>query len=158
MRENELRRLSEIHIRGDEIRTLEEDLRVWTLARNIITRLEAGGMSSEDSCEEAGEVVYRVKIVVWRRRLEAILRLIDRQRKLDPTLYTTRGSKGARRVRVPEGTLEEDWQWKSRRIHQEGLPEVLYDPDWLQNVLGERAVFSLEVSREEFEYFDIDTR
>src|ERR1700742_2246146 len=110
-------------------------------------------MSSEDSSEEDGQITYRMKIVVWHRRMEAILRLIDRQRKLDPTIYTPRGAKAVKRIRIPEGTPEADWQWKSRRIHQEGLPEVLYDPAWLQNVVGKHGFLALQVSREEFEYF-----
>jgi hypothetical protein len=146
----------EIHIESDEIRTLAQDLRIWQLARDVILRLGANGMSSEDSSEENGEVVYRVKIVIWRRRMEALLRLIDRQRTLDVSMYTSRGSKGVKRVRIPEDILESDWHWKSRRIHQIGLPEVLYDPEWLQNVVHDRAVVSFTVSREEFEYFDID--
>jgi hypothetical protein len=157
MRERALHRLktSHIQIESDAIRTLNDDLRVWNMARNIILRLGTGGMSSEDSCEEDGEVVYRVKIMVWRRRMEQLLRLIDRQRIDDSSMYTPRGSKGVKRLRIPEGTLESDWQWKTRRIHQEGLPEILYDPDWLQNIMGDRALLSFTVSREEFQFFDI---
>lgn len=82
-------------------------------------------------------------------------RLIDRQRTFDPTLYTAKGSKGVVKERIPEGTLEQNWEWKSRRIHIDGLPEVLYDPEWLQNIRGRQAFISLQVSREEFEFFSI---
>jgi hypothetical protein len=158
LRENALTEArTTINIHSNEIRTLEEDLQIWIMAKNIITRLGAAGMSSEDSSLEDGTTYFRVKIVIWRRRMEAILRLIDRQRLLDPTIYTPRGSKGVKRDRIPEGTLESDWQWKSRRLHTDGLPEVLYDPDWLQNILHDRAVVSLNVSREEFDYFEIES-
>jgi hypothetical protein len=148
-------RTRQIEIESNEIRTLEQDLRIWTMAKNVITRLGEGGMSSEESCEEDDKVVYRVKIMVWRRRMEELLRLVDRQRRIDPTIYTPRGSKGVERIRIPEGTLEEDWQWRTRRIHQEDLPEVLYDPDWLQVILGQRAAITIRVSREEFDYFNV---
>jgi hypothetical protein len=158
MREKALReaRTTTVHIHDDEIRALEEDLRIWILAKNVIARLGAGGMSSEDSCEENGKVVYRVKIMIWRRRMEALLRLIDRQRFVDSTIYTQRGSKPGIRERIPDNMLESDWQWKSRRVHSDSLPEALYDPAWLQNICGDRAFLSLQVSREEFQYFDVE--
>jgi hypothetical protein len=157
MRTNALNALrnAQVIIESDRVRTLEEDLQVWTFAQSLIERLGAGGMSSEDSDVEDGQPIYRVKIVVWRRRMEALLQLIDRQRSLDPSLYTARGSQGVKRIRIPEGTLEENWEWKSRRMHLDGLPEVLYDPEWLQVIRKEHAVVSLCVSREEFEYFKV---
>lgn len=146
-----------IDIESDESRTLQEDLRIWEMAGAIINRLGPEGMSSEDSeSEEDGKVVFRVKIVIWRRRMEAILRLIDRQRYFDNTIYTQKGAKPGKRLRIPEGVLEADWQWKSRRVHPDGLPEALYDPSWLQNIQGSHAVLSFQVSHEEFEYFEIE--
>jgi len=150
-------RTRRIDVCSDEIRSLEADFKIWMFAKDLIQRLGEGGMSSEESCEEEDKVVFRVKLMLWRRRMEKVLRLIDRQWRLDPTIYTQRGFKGADRMRIPEGTLEEDWRWKTRRIHQDGLPEVLYDPDWLQNITGQRAVISLNVSRDEFQYFELLT-
>ena len=158
MREIALQRTrTTVHIESDQICTLEEDLHIWKMICNIIIKLGAAGMSSEDTSFEDRETVYRVKVMIWRWRMEKILQLVDRQRVEDPTLYMQRGSKGVKRVRIAQGTLESNWQWKSRWIHPENLPEVLYDPDWLQNILGNRAVVSFQVSREDFKFFDFES-
>ena len=58
-----------------------KDLHFWRWALKVIKRYEAGGMSSDESDNEAvaGQApVYRVKVMVWRRRIDDLLKVFGR--------------------------------------------------------------------------------
>lgn len=107
-------------------------------------------MSSDKSdCEEsvAGQKVFRVKIMVWRRRMEELLNQIDDLRHSDAGLFTQRGSTGIKRLRPDYGNPE--WP-RSERGPGQYLPYSLYDSDWFSQVAPEVRQTTLHVSAKEF--------
>lgn len=129
----------------------DKDLHFWKWALEVIKRLKAEGMSSDESGGEnlGVERVYRVKIVVWRRRMEDILELVDRGRR-DRGIFSLCGSTGVTRLRCPAGST--DWP-KSTRDVAESLPYIFYDEDWFTSVGTAARQATLHVSREEFKWF-----
>lgn len=106
-------------------------------------------MSSDESDTETNvhgiEVpVYRVKILAWRRSMEEELALIDQCRKY-ATMNWTRGSRPGERRRHPDNA-------ESSRQAVKGLPESLYDAEWLNRRSKQYKEETLLVSKEEFRW------
>ena len=110
-------------------------------------------LSSEESGDDyTGDKyrrIYRVKIMVWRRRIEDLLRIIDGARHGDNLLFSLRGFTGVDRIR-PDYS-DPDWP-RSRRSPMEELPYVLYDEDWFEEVDIDIRMATLHVSAEEFKW------
>lgn len=143
-----------VHLKGGE-GDPDGDLRFWKWSLDVIQRLKADGMSSDESGgeDQIGERIYRVKIMVWRRRIEDLIQHIDRGRR-DVGIYSLRGSTGCKRLRAPPGPYPQDWPETSRNP-LESLPYVFYDEDWFQRVSADVRQASLHVTREEFEWFQM---
>jgi hypothetical protein len=109
------------------------------------------GMSSDETDYEGLEVVYRVRILPWRRDVTGYLDIIDRERKLpDQMVYSRAGSKPTKRVRA-------DHHPESTRKAPKGLPSTLYDRGWLEG-LSKHKQSALAISREQFEWLEIELR
>lgn len=126
------------------------DLEIWEWLAGVLGRLGHEGMSSDDSSVEGHETVYRVKILNWQRQIQNYLDIIDQQRKLEPSIYTGRGSKGVKRVRV-EG------YHSSTRDPVVGLPRSFYDDSWFREMENVGRDWTLHVSPEEFEWIPLRT-
>ncbi|HEV7738570.1 MAG TPA: hypothetical protein VGO47_14515 [Chlamydiales bacterium] len=120
------------------------DIKIWAWLRVMLQHLGPEGMSSEDTCTEGLETVYRVKILNWRHNIENELSIIDRQRILDADIFSPRGSKPAKRLRSDGNPV-------STRKPVKKLPRALYDDAWYQLKPKEYRELTLCVSKEQFE-------
>lgn len=102
-----------------------DDLEFWKWALEVIRRLGAEGMSSDETANELNsghDHIYRVKIMVWRRRMEDVLKIIDGSRHAGNGIFSLCGSTGLHRTR---SSPEEPNAWpRSRRPPLESLPYV----------------------------------
>lgn len=135
------------------------DLEFWKWALTVIERLGAEGMSSDESCGEetaTHERIYRVKIMVWRRRMEDVLKIIDECRHGSNGIFSLRGSTGLKRIRPP---TDEPQTWpRSKRPAGEHLPFVFYDEHWFNEVDVGVRVSTLHVTQEEFRWAQLYSR
>jgi hypothetical protein len=133
----------------------DKDLEAWRWLRDIIERLGVNGMSSEESDVETNaegleRVVYNVKLLVWRRDIEEELEIIDKccqYAKANGTRGTTPHER-RRRARNRQ----------SNRDPVPGLPEILYDKEWLQKQSRQYRELTLRVSKEEFQWLKLKKR
>lgn len=117
-----------------------DDVAVWEWLGNMLDWLGQEGTSSDESEEGAIEVLFRVKLVPWRRPMDKYLDLIDGMRVTEP-IFPPQGSKPQRRIRG--GGLQ------SCRNAVEGLPKCLYDEPWLKRNA------TVSVSKEAFEWLTL---
>ncbi|KAF9491427.1 hypothetical protein BDN71DRAFT_1510420 [Pleurotus eryngii] len=102
---------------------------MWQWASEVVETLGVGGMSSEESdtdSEDKAECTLKVKKMAWRRNIDKMLQEIDDCRigaKATTGVFGKQGSKPMKRTRLAELV--------SRRQATAGLPEVLYDQEWL---------------------------
>lgn len=138
-----------------------EDLELWKWALEVIERLAADGMSSDESGgEESGvsqqDQLYQVKIMVWRRRMEDVLKLIDDCRHSENGIFSLRGYTGLKRKRPPTNA---PGNWPvSHRPAMEQLPVVFYDEDWFKAVDINVRMTTLNVSAEQFRWALLHSR
>ena len=133
-----------IRIRADDE---ESDVALWKWLRELLIRLKAEGMSSDESdVDEYHRKVYRVTIMVWRRQeITDCMKLIDKERDGDDGGYSAQGAQPRMRIR---GTLNAD----SSRKPVRGLPRKLYDERWFEK---NHRKFSMNVLREQFQWINI---
>jgi hypothetical protein len=106
-------------------------------------------MSSDESDVDGLQVVFRVKILPWRReKVAEYMQLIDEQRSINRDLWAPQGAKPVRRLRG--GPTQ---QLISKRIVKE-LPASLYVEEWKKDT---RRSIILQVSQEDFEWMHLMT-
>jgi hypothetical protein len=129
----------------EEIAT--DDVEIYEWLRNVVETLGNEGMSSdESSVEDDGTVIYAVKQLPWRRRIDKELSIIDSLRTQEPTLYSARGSRPIKRHRGADSPV-------STRKPVRGLARAFYDEEWLQRQPhGGRR---LEVSEKPFRWMKL---
>lgn len=125
-----------------KVQNKDRDLPTWKFFRELLQYLGPGGMSSEDPATEiqGGRPysVFRVKVCEWRAsEVKSYLRLIDKAGAKDR-------SRAFRRV---------DTVTLGSAPPPKGLPQSLYDPNWLASTKAENPDFEeeWEVSREAFQ-------
>jgi hypothetical protein len=124
------------------------DLEIWEWLQEMLEWYGQEGMSSDETDYEGLEVVYRVKVLPWRRDVSGYLDIIDRECKLeDQMIYSRAGSK-------PTKCIRGDNHPTSNREALMGLPSTLYDSEWLDN-LSQRKRATLCISKERFEWLAI---
>lgn len=136
-----------------------QDLRFWEWALTVIQRLQAEGMSSDESADDAvhpGAQIYRVKIMIWRRRMEDILQIIDQARHSKNGIYSLSGSTGLTRTRPPVN-VPADWP-QSTRNPVEALPYIFYDQTWFHRESPDVRAAVLHVTAEEFQWAQVFSR
>lgn len=127
----------------------EEDLGAWKWLKSLLDFLGADGMSSDESSStDRLETVFRVKIMVWRRKMEDCMDIIDQQRIVDPEIYAAQGTKPVKRIRGPENP-------NSHRLPVTGLPRSLYNEGWLASKSEHYRQLTLHVSKEQFRWINI---
>lgn len=137
------------------------DLEFWQWALKVIQRLGAEGMSSDESVDELNtprgqDRLYRVRIMVWRKRVEEFLKAIDECRQAENGIFSLRGSMGLKRTRPPN---DEPAAWpRSSRPPVECLPFVFYDERWFNEVDANVRMATLHVTAEEFRWAQIYSR
>ncbi|KAG9313663.1 hypothetical protein JVU11DRAFT_5999 [Chiua virens] len=103
-----------------------EDAEIWVWLTDILKQLGLDGMSSNESVAEDNiHMVYRTKVMLWRRDIERELEIIDNQRFVDTDIYTPRGSKPVKRMRGKRSA-------PSAHHPVAKLPKVFYDKTWLK--------------------------
>ena len=106
-------------------------------------------MSSDESDEEEGSVIYRVKTLPWRRDIRAHLDYIDK-RRYDGGAYSHSGAKP--RMRSRRRYIE------SKRGPVLELPRSFYDEGWMCIDSDEQASVALATPDEDFEWPDVRIR
>lgn len=143
----------------DEAGDPHNDLEFWKWALEVIQRLGAEGMSSDESSDESGpgrNRIYRVRIMVWRKRMEDVLKMVDECRQAENGIFSLRGSTGLTRSRSPP---DEPTTWpRSCRPPLEHLPYVFYDEKWFGDVDVNVRMATLHVSAEEFRWAQLYNR
>jgi hypothetical protein len=134
-----------IQLKGDEG---AEDVPLWEWLHEVLERLGADGMSSEESAVEGLETVFRVKILDWRRDMTKELNIIDEQRLLDSDLFSARGSKPGTRVRRSDNA-------RSGRDPVPRLPRCFYDQAWLEQQSDNYRRMTLCISEKQFRWFQL---
>lgn len=126
----------------------KEQLRIWEWLFEVIERLGVDGMSSDESDidESTARPVFRVKVMTWRRDIEAYLKIVDEQRN-DPEIFKPQGSLGEVRHRSAYNN-------RSSRRPVSGLPRAFYDDTWFESMSEERRFLTVNVSEEEFEWLE----
>jgi len=128
---------------------------LWEWLKEVILRLGIDGMSSEESDVDQNAVgvevaIYRVKILAWRRKMDDELALIDQARK-----YAVKnGPRGTRPVDRRRSNINA----ASSRSPVPGLPEALYDSNWLSTRTREYKELTLKVTKEEFRWLKLSRR
>jgi hypothetical protein len=123
-------------------------MHAWEWVRDVIDRLGYDGMSSEDSDreQETSDIkTYRVRRVPWRRDLTNIVELLERERRVDKSVFEPQGSQPVPRTRDPQAPA-------STRIPVHGLPLAFYDRQWYDSLTREQRE-ELEVSEEDFGWY-----
>jgi hypothetical protein len=92
-------------------------------------------------------MVFRVKIMVWRRYMEDLLHQIDEVRHSDTGIFSLRGSTGVKRIRPEYGS--KDWP-RSYREPPQNLPYSLFNSNWFHQVEPAIRQATLHVTPEEF--------
>ncbi|PIL30395.1 hypothetical protein GSI_07581 [Ganoderma sinense ZZ0214-1] len=62
----------------------ESDVAVWRFLEKVLDLLGPDGMSSEDTCDDLPETVFRVKVLEWRRPMDDHMAIIDNERLYNP--------------------------------------------------------------------------
>lgn len=136
----------------------QDDLEFWKWALSVIRRYGADGMSSEESEDDFSgqryERKYRVKVMVWRRRVDDLLKIIDDSRRGDNLIFSRRGFTGVTRNRPEYG--DSDWPRSGRDAVAE-LPYVFYDEDWFSEIAPDIRQAMLYVTDEEFKWLRVFT-
>jgi hypothetical protein len=124
----------------------------WEWILQVLNRLTADGMSSDETDAELGYNSVRVKISYWRRDLVKLFEFLDSQKEENATLFGKRdsdcrqGPAPYRRVRDKTGGN------RSRRAALQNLPRVLYDEGWLAE---NHQVKMLHFSPDRFEWNEL---
>jgi len=116
----------------------EVDLKFWRWALSVLTKYGPYGMSSDESDSATKPVngpdsVYRVKAMVWRRRIEDLLEIVDGVRHSNSPLFSLQGSTGIKRVRPNYNILPAQWP-QSNRDPPKGLPYSFYHDPWFNMI------------------------
>ncbi|KAL4064086.1 hypothetical protein V8B97DRAFT_1920239 [Scleroderma yunnanense] len=98
---------------------------VWKWLSNMVMKLGADGMSSEESDEEDLTPMFHIKRMPWRWELSHELHIIDSQLTDNMSL----GPKYAKHIRDLSSPL-------SSHKAVKGLPKSFYDTDWLTHQPG----------------------
>lgn len=116
-------KIIELRRRSDDF---EEDVAIWEWLKSLLDWLGEEGMSSDDTEVEDYETIYRIRILPWRNPdVDGCMDLVDGERKIpSQAIYAAAGSKPI--VRVRDGN-----QAVSDRAVLQGLPEALYNEEWI---------------------------
>ena len=120
-------------LKGDTVR--------WKWLKELLEHLQGEGMSSDESDTDGYQIVYRVKRRPWRHPdISLCMESIDEQR-LGVVAFSRKGSTPKNRIRGDTSI--------STRPHVDGLPEALYDPQWVKETANRVC---LQVSKEPFQW------
>lgn len=127
----------------------DAEVKIWRWLLSLLQWYGAEGMSSDETSAEGMEIVYRVKILLWRRNIDKYMDLIDGERKQpEQAIFSRSGARPTQRIRAESNSI-------SDRKAIPGLPSELYDGDWLKQLDDHYRQVTLCVSREQFEWMNI---
>jgi hypothetical protein len=138
-------------IDGESHLNVEELVR-WEWLKKVIERLGVDGMSSDESDVESDAegiqtVVYRVKKLRWRRRIDDELDFIDKARDFVKGVGGRGATPGLRRRDIDNK--------ESNREPVPNLPVAFYDPDWFDSHNSNYRELVVHPSTEEFRWFKL---
>lgn len=119
----------------------------WLL--KMMRHMGKDGMSSKESEEDEATktVILHVKEMPHCRPINRELTFVDKQRIVDQTKYSKRGT-------VPKTRIRNGRAGISRRKPFKGRPKSCYDPNWLDG-RTESQIRALEISEEAFEWREV---
>jgi hypothetical protein len=124
-----------------------KELEALEWIHKVLRHLKADGMSSEETDNEGVTVVYRVKVMPWRRQgVVDVMEIIDNHKGAQSLVWTPCGQKPAKRIR---NNLT---SYVSARRHVSSLPRALYDAEWLGKPSNSVTV---NVSKEDFQWMQV---
>lgn len=121
----------------------DKDLGIWRWLMKVLARYGSDGMSSDETETDGSEIVYRVKMLIWRRNVDEYIDMIDNERTLAKEIFSGSGAKPTPRTRSAGNPI-------STHHAPKGLPIALLDPDWLEEVNGDYRQLMLSVSKDDF--------
>jgi hypothetical protein len=126
-----------------------DDVVIWEWIHQVLLKLGDGGMSSDESDidKNTDMNLYHIKSLPWRRNLDIVMGMIDKQRLKDKDLYSAQGAKPGLRVRGVRNI-------ESTRDIPPGIPEVLIKQEWL----GGKSVDErrrLRISTEQMDWINL---
>lgn len=125
------------------------DVKNWKWLQSVLVTLGEDGMSSEDSDTDGHiEVIYRQRIMYWRRDIEEELRLIDQEHRRLGQTQSRRGAKLAPRRR---GIGNQ----RSDRDPVKKLPLCFYDEKWISSKSDKYIERTLKPSTESFKWREL---
>lgn len=110
--------------------------------------LGVGGVSSDETDDQATTRTFKVKTLLWRRSMSDYMDLIDQGRN-DPGFKSQAGSKASVRHRYPKAF--ETRNLHSKRAPLKGLPKELYSEDWLAGLSPQRMA-DLEMDKRQYKW------
>jgi hypothetical protein len=122
---------------ADAARDDPEEAATWEKVREVLTTLDANGMSSDESDYEGGgsKSKTRVRSVPWRSRgITALMRGID------DNVATTNAAGGQKAGNPGLKRVRERLPKASRRKAKRGLPRNYYDAEWYQQLSAQERL------------------
>ena len=118
--------------------------------KDVVEELGFDGMSSDDTDIEDYQPIYWARNLPWRwQGVTSILDIIDQERTLPGQgNFEASGSVPRKRIRDGSDVISSD------RKAPRGLPERLYDAEWLTS-LPHRCLAALSVSKENFKWMKV---
>ena len=130
----------------------DPDLPMWIWMREVIVMLDTDGMSSEESnMDEVHKTkVYRVNVQEWRwPELDGYLDIIDNERHVNNSTYKPAGSLPVSQIH----SRDENKRSTHKPVY--GLPEVLYNSEWLESLDDHECKCMLHISSKPFKWLRI---
>ena len=123
-----------------------KDLKCWKWLEDALEFLGPDGMSSDDSDDDGGMPVNRVRNMPWRNeKLTSYLEVLDDLKQAYE--FSTRGAKKVVRTRS-------DNHRTSERSHVICMPVALYDEHWLAHARKHPNIFTLVPSQRNMPFLD----
>lgn len=125
------------------------DTNNWKWLRSVLEELGEDGMSSEESDNDGDiEIVYRPKIMEWRRNMDKELKILDDENRRLAKTRSQRGAKLVPRRRSAGNKL-------SSRDPVCGLPVCFYKESWLAKQTDAYVERTLNLSQKKFRWRDL---
>ena len=132
-----------LEIKRFMIWTSQDNCHIWEWLECLLLHLTPNGMSSKET-KIGIDKKFHVKILVWCCSMDNYLELIDWQ-CLNGSGFSVVGSTPIRHL----------WYGRTTQSNQPAptcLPEILYDPDWLESTDEGYHEVTLSVLRDKFEW------
>jgi len=127
----------------------EQEVKIWWWIMSLLEWYGAEGMSSDETSVEGMEIIYHIKILLWRCNIDKYLDCIDSEcQQPAQELFSRSGSRPTKRIHCGENLI-------STCNAIPGLPIELYDTEWLKELDEDYRQLTLCILCEQFEWMNI---